>query len=236
MDYKDYETTPSEAGFWWRAKNQMIDMLMLECCKGRTDLKILNLGSGTGSDLKILNKYGKVYVVDIEKKALRLIPKELCHKKKIANACKLPYKNNFFDTVVSFDVFEHIKDDYKSVSEVKRVLKKNGVLIFSVPAFQFLFSSHDRALDHKRRYNKKMLKKLFAEFNELNMSYWNFALFFPVALMRLLKKKSKAKVELRAMPKIIDYILFSLLTIENQLMKYKISPFVGLSIKGFCRK
>ena len=150
MDYKDYEADQSSSSFWFKSKNNLIDILMSEISKfyKRGQLKILNIGVGTGEDLKILNKYGNNYITDINKDALDLIDKHWYTKKKVADACKLPFEDNFFDIVVSFDVFEHISNDKLAVSEIYRVLKKEGHLIFSIPAFQCLYSFHDKALGH----------------------------------------------------------------------------------------
>ena len=165
MDYKDLQAGQTNENFWFKAKNDLIDILIKKVCKNKKQLKILNIGAGTGDDLEVLSKYGKNYMVDIDKNALSIIENKLCEEKKVADACKLPYNDNFFDVVVSFDVFEHIINDKKSVDEVYRVLKNGGVLIFTVPAFQSLFSSHDKALQHQRRYNKKSVKDLLSKFD-----------------------------------------------------------------------
>ena len=167
---------------------------------------------------------------------MNLIQENLVVEKKVTNACKLPYENDFFDIVVSFDVLEHILEDNKAVSEVHRVLKKGGYLVFMVPAFQFLFSSHDKALDHKRRYNKKMLKNLLFKFNNLKLNYWNFAMFLPISCMRLMKKKSKPKIDCIKLPRFVDGFLYLLLQMENKCIKYNTPLPFGISIVGFCRK
>lgn len=155
MDYEDYKRGTKKSNFWFKAKNHLVEEQFRKLKK--QNLKILNLGAGTGDDLEVLNKFGKVYVIDINKKELDLIKDNDCVEKKVADACKLPYKNDFFDVVTSFDVFEHIERDDIAVKEVYRVLKKGGSLIFSVPAFQGLYSAHDKALAHFRRYSKKSI-------------------------------------------------------------------------------
>ncbi len=143
------------------------------------------------------------------------------------------YDDDFFDVVVSFDVFEHIKNDQRAISEVYRVLKENGVLIFTVPAFQFLFSSHDKALHHQRRYNKENIKTLLFQFNNLKIFFWNSLLFMPMATMRLLKRKSKPKVDQMNLSPWLNTLFFNLLKIDNSLIKKGISMPIGLSIVGF---
>ena len=155
MDYKDLQSGNTQEDFWFKAKNGLVKTLLEKTCANKKELLILNLGAGTGDDLKILSKFGKNYVIDIDQESLSAIDNTLCAEKKLADACDLPYRDDFFDVVVSFDVFEHIKNDFQAIREVHRVLKSGGVLIFAVPAFEFLFSSHDKALRHFRRYSNK---------------------------------------------------------------------------------
>jgi len=238
MDYKDYKAGKSGTDFWFRAKKDLIERLLSKTLRPtKNKLKILNLGAGTGEDLEILNKFGKVYVIDIEKKALDLIPNNLCIEKKVCDACNLDYPDNFFEVVVSFDVFEHIKKDYLAISEAYRVLKKRGNLIFSVPAFQLLYSSHDKALKHKRRYSKKQLKSLLKIFKQRDIFYWNFFLFLPIAFLRILKKQSKPKVENPDFNKYLDKFLFRMLVLENFLINKKFFKFpFGITMAGACEK
>jgi SAM-dependent methyltransferase len=77
-----------------------------------------------------------------------------------AKAEKLPFKSNFFDLVCAFDVFEHVKDDKKAFKEVFRVLKKKGILIFSIPLFEKYWSAWDELAGHQRRYEPPRLEKL----------------------------------------------------------------------------
>ena len=233
MDYKDLQAGQTKENFWFRAKNDLINVLMKKACKNRKRLRILNIGAGTGDDLEVLNKFGKNYVIDIDKDALSVIDDKSCEERKIADACNLPYDDNFFDVAVSFDVFEHIKNDQRAISEVYRVLKENGVLIFTVPAFQFLFSSHDKALHHQRRYNKENIKTLLFQFNNIKIFFWNSLLFMPMATMRLLKRKSKPKVDQMNLSPWLNTLFFNLLKIDNSLIKKGISMPIGLSIVGF---
>lgn len=236
MDYKDLQAGQIKENFWFKAKNDLINVLMEKTCKNKKQLKILNIGAGTGDDLEILKKFGKNYIIDIDKNALSIVDDKLCEEKRVADACDLPYKNNSFDVIVSFDVFEHIKNDQKAVNEAYRVLKKNGILIFSVPAFQFLFSSHDKALCHQKRYSKKNIKNLLSQFSDSKIFFWNSLLFIPISIVRLSRKKSKPEIDQINLPSWINKLFYKLLLLDNFLIKKDISMFIGLSIVGFCRK
>jgi len=234
MDYRDYIDGQTGEQFWFKSKKDLINILMNKI--GSKNLKILNIGAGTGADLEIMNRFGNIYIIDVNKKALDLIPSNLYSEKKLCDATALPYPNDFFDIVCSFDVFEHIKNDKKAVLEAHRVLKKRGLLLLMVPAFNFLFSAHDRALLHYRRYNKKKLYELLRIFNYEYLSYWNSILFLPLSILRLLKKRAKAKTDYFNLPYLLEKVFSNFLKIENKLiMKDYRLPF-GLSLVGIYRK
>ncbi len=236
MDYRDCKGGHKKDNFWHKAKSDLIQNLMEKVCQDKKELRILNLGAGTGDDLGILNKFSKNYVVDVDEKALSVIPDILCVEKKLADACNLPYENNFFDLAVSFDVFEHVEDDHKAVGEVYRVLKQNGILVFTVPAFQFLFSSHDKALEHYRRYSIKNIKNLLSSFSNPKIFFWNSVLFIPIVVSRIMKKRSEPKVDRMNLPNWLNTLFYKLLLMDGFLIKKNISMPFGISIVGFCRK
>ncbi|MFH2021104.1 MAG: methyltransferase domain-containing protein [archaeon] len=235
MDYKDYQIGQKQNSFWFRAKELLISRLLTKMVR-KSKIKILNIGCGTGSDLKTINKFGDTYIIDIDSKALSLISKKQYTEKKKASACDIPYKDEFFDVVLSFDVFEHIEEDSKAFQESYRVLKKGGILIFSVPAFQSIFSSHDKALGHHRRYSKNILKKKLSLFNLSEFYYWNSTLFPFIALIRLLKKNSPPAVDKQYNLKFLDGLLYELLNIESWSVQKGIKFPYGLSFIGICRK
>jgi len=234
MDYKDYIDGQTGEQFWFKSKKDLINILFNKI--GRKNLRILNIGSGTGADLEIMNRFGNIYIIDVNKKALDLIPSNLYYEKKVCDATALPYPNDFFDIVCSFDVFEHIKNDKKAVLEAHRVLKKNGWLLLMVPAFNFLFSAHDKALLHYRRYSKKKLYDLLRIFKYEYLSYWNSILFIPLSILRILKKRAKPKTDYFNLPSLLEIVFLNFLRIENKIiMKDYRLPF-GLSLVGVYKK
>jgi|SRR5688572_8606836 len=236
MDYKDLEAGNTADYFWFKGKTRLVQTFMQKNFGGRTDLRILNIGAGTGDDLKILKDYGKNYVVDIEQRSLDIIDPNLCEEKKLADACALPYAENYFDVVISCDCFEHIRDDIKAIQEVHRVLKPKGMLIFTVPAFQSLYSSHDKALDHFRRYNKKTIKAAMAPFVIRKFYFWNTLLFPPMAFSRILRKNAKPRVDNMKISPWLNSILYRILVVDNFLIRRNLSMPAGLSIVGYCSK
>jgi ubiquinone/menaquinone biosynthesis C-methylase UbiE len=236
MDFKDYQAGVSKSFFWFRAKDRLIDVLLSKL-KSKKRMNILNVGAGTGDDLAIISKYGDTYVMDIDSNALDLIPQELIVDKKVCDICSISYPDNFFDIVVAFGVLEHIEDDVQAVKEIYRVLKPSGNFVFYVPAFNFLFSAHDRALNTFRRYTKRTLQDRLLPFKRIELGYWMFILFLPFALERILKRSVKTtEVHFPKLPGLVNSTFYFVMCCENWLIKRNIRPPFGTIIYGICRK
>ena len=74
----------------------------------------------------------------------------------------LPFASEKFDLVCAFDILEHIGDDRRALSELSRVLKKEGVLIVSVPLHESYWTEFDDLVGHVRRYHPADLPKILA--------------------------------------------------------------------------
>ena len=103
------------------------------------DSHILDIGCNTGSLMYNLRLRGfkHVYGIDIEENKIeegKLIYPELVDNLEQYDGKTLPYENNSFDVVTMFDVIEHIEDIHELLeTEIQRVLKKGGLLIFQTP-------------------------------------------------------------------------------------------------------
>ena len=65
-----------------------------------------------------------------------------------------------YQTIIYFDVLEHIKNDLREVKTASKKIKKNGRLIFNVPAHQLFYNKFDKAVGHFKRYNKKDFREI----------------------------------------------------------------------------
>ena len=104
---------------------------------------ILEIGIGNGKLTNFLFKnHPQIEVgIDIEENGLKTAKtlkmfrgKKRYGKVICANAEKMPFEDASFNTIVSNSTFEHISDDLKAVSEVARVLKKDGLFFITVPS------------------------------------------------------------------------------------------------------
>lgn len=239
LDYRDYLSGQIKDNFWSMAKRDLIELLLDHYTRDTprdSSIHILNVGAGVGDDLRVIRAFGAVHVVDIDPRALQLIPEGLCQEKRIADIVDLPYPDRSFDVVTCFDVFEHVKDDRRAIREVRRVLKERGMMLFTVPAFQGLYSSHDRVLQHERRYDYPAMIHRLAGFTIVFISYWNCMLSIPVAIKRSLRRNSMPGADIVSFSRPQNLFLFYLMHLENRLLRYGVMLPFGTSIVGVCRK
>jgi dolichyl-phosphate beta-glucosyltransferase len=175
---------------WWFVSHRKLMIHLLQSLHLPPEPLILDAGSGTGSNILELNRFGKTFGIDISEKAV-----DFCFKAGLRNVIvspleKMPFSERMFDVVTCLDVLEHTNDPLEALAEIKRVLKDNGKLILTVPAFRILWSQHDDALCHLRRYEKE---SLISDLNEAGfkvekIGYFFFVSFFIVASIRILRR------------------------------------------------
>lgn len=239
MDYRDYEAGATKDYFYFKAKGELMGTLLAKTGKEK-DRKILEVGAGTGDDIESVARLGEVYVLDINSDALDLIPDELVIEKKCCDVNKIPYPANYFDLVLLFDVLEHVEDDKKVMKEIRRVLRDGGHLILTVPAFNILYSTHDKALGHIRRYNMREVAEKLSMLNKQETGYWVSLFFAPIAITRLVSRilstGENAKPHLMRLPGPVNEVLYRLLRFENWLIGRGVRLPLGLTIYGIYQK
>lgn len=133
------------------------------------NVKILEVGSGFGVTLFALGQdKAKCYGIEPDVNAYKVskeINKEFIKSKVVdiqeGIGEKLPYKNNMFDLVISFQVLEHVQDPYKVVSEAVRVLKPGGHIYFVIPNYNSFWEGHYEVFWFPNLLNNKFLAKLY---------------------------------------------------------------------------
>ena len=123
---------------------------------------ILEVGCGIGNFTKELNKYGKVWAIDISEAYIKQTSALVGRRIGIGDIEKGKYffKGKQFDCIVCLNVLEHIKDDKKALKNIFNLLKDKGILILLVPIFDFLYGEIDKSIGHLRRYEKNELQKM----------------------------------------------------------------------------
>ena len=181
----------SEETHWWFAgRRKIVLSLVGKNLREKQNSKILDVGCGTGTTLRWLEKYGWTVGIDISKEAIGYCRERGCARLIRVEEEILPFKNRSFDCVVAMDVIEHIRNDRKALGEYRRLLKPGGFLLLTVPAYPWLWSWHDEMNRHQRRYTGECLRQalLNSGFSVMRLSYFCTYLFPLLALVRLGEK------------------------------------------------
>lgn len=165
---------------WERARNLSLErgkfvIKIVSTVIKPKNLTILDLGSGEGGTSKIFSDGNRVISFDLSK--IRLIRQRQNYQLKqqiCGDAVKLPFKDAMFDLVILQDVIEHVDDHQALSSEVRRILKSNGIIYLSTPnKFSLLNLISDPHWGFpvialmNRRVNKKFFLSIFRK-DELN--------------------------------------------------------------------
>jgi 2-polyprenyl-3-methyl-5-hydroxy-6-metoxy-1,4-benzoquinol methylase len=141
--------------------------------------------------------------------------------------------------VLMMDVLEHVDDDVTFLRQYTKHLREDGRVLISVPAFNFLWSGHDVFLEHRRRYNRKMLLQVVHNANlHVESCRYFFGLLFPIAALarwvnqyRLTNQRIEPKSALKIYPEIVNTALTLLHDLERNTL-FRFNVFGGLTL--FC--
>ncbi len=230
-----------ENNHWWYKANKEFTLSLLDKFLPPKPLSILDLGCGTGGTTITLQKYGKVTGVDFNSEAIKLAGRYPINSLQLANANSLPFQSSRFDLVVSLDVLYHKAVNVnKTLNEVHRVLRPGGIFLIRVPAFSFLFGTHDNVVHGARRFNLPQLREIItrANFLPLRMTYFNLSIFLPTFLLRKLNYQKKSDIQPIWKP--LNLVLYMVLKIESFFAQYMNLPFgtsvYCLSVKPFPKR
>jgi SAM-dependent methyltransferase len=203
--------------FWYMSrKSQLTKSLNSFGCG---PLRVLDLGSATGGNTLHISSLGH-YVTSVEYSDIGVkIQKHKGIPVVQADARKLPFSDKSFDVVVCLDVLEHIEEDYLVASEISRVLVNEGHFLISVPEDPKLWSAHDVAVNHLRRYTKKALISVIQQAKLSPENIWsNLYLLRPSIL--LIRKFSKGS-DLYAINSLLNRIFYFICNLELILPMYR---------------
>ena len=181
MDRAIYDRMAAIDGehWWFTARRRIVTAFIEAQARPPANARILEVGAGTGSNLPLLQKYGRVDAIEPDEAARSLASS----RSGIAVAGGLlpggaTLEDDAYDLIVLLDVLEHIPDDNGALAELATKLKPGGRVVVTVPAFMWLWSAHDAAHHHYRRYTWKTLKPVFdqAGLTIRHRSYFNTAL------------------------------------------------------------
>ncbi len=189
-----------DSHWWFVGRRAILESFLASIVKkfpaSQSELRILDVGCGTGANIEMLSQFGQAEGVDVSDDAL-----EFCRRKGLTVqkglAETLPYEDGTFDITTALDVIEHLDDDVAGLREMFRVTKSGGYSLFFVPAFMWLWGVQDDISHHRIRYTKKQIVERIekAGFTIDRATYANFTFFAPILGGRLFMKITGIKPE-----------------------------------------
>lgn len=126
----------------------------------------------------------------------------------------IPFEPSSFDVVIASEVIEHVADDRGAARRLAELVKPGGIVVCTVPAHQWLWSSHDVLNHHHRRYTPRSFRAIFdgTGLEVVVCSQAMCAMFPALAVLRFLKRalgmdKKVTAVTVRVPPAPINWIL-----------------------------
>ena len=228
--------TKVESFHWWFVVRRKLLRLFLSFLSLPHECVVLDIGCGTGSNLKVLEIIGRTVIgLDRSFYALSLARKKTSSSLLNGDLSKLPIRPQSVGLIVAMDILEHLDDDATGIRSLHQALKQQGILIITVPAFRSLWGIQDEVTGHKRRYSRQEIvnKLRRGGFEIMKSSYFNFFLFFPIVIARRLIHLAGLRIESENeinFP-IINFFLKAIFSLESYVLRWCSFPF-GVSI--FC--
>src|SRR2546423_4292966 len=232
-----------EDHYWWY---QALRKHVVEWIEPLTEnFSLLDAGCGSGGMLTALRrKFPGAELTGIDESEHAI---ELCRERQTrarllrAGVHQLSFPGEAFDFVVSLDVWLNSGvDDALAAHETHRALKPGGKLILNLAAFEFLRGAHDEAVGAVRRYTRPQVRALLegANFFVERLTYWNFTLTPPIAIVRWLSRRRLAREEARSdfrpLPSFVNTALKNVAALELSASRHLSLPF-GTSVLAVAR-
>lgn len=239
MEMKEHGTE----SWWFAVRSKIIRFFLQSYLKRKDQLRILDVGCGTGGLFKELSRYGKVWGMEIHRESA-----EFCERMGYQKVWNNPIEetcctDQLFDVITCFDVLEHVEKDQEGLHQCFLRLKENGLLFLSVPAGEFFFSKNEEQYGHYRRYDYKKLSVILekAGFTIEETAYFNLFLLIPIVavrkftdFLRLIKLAQKPVDEI-VLPSFFEKLFKIIFSFEFMILKRKRLPY-GLSLLVIARK
>lgn len=227
------------AHWWFVARRQILRSVIRREVKPPADARILEIGCGTGHNLAMLGEFGHVEAAELDPMARAIAARRLgrpVHDFALPDLSAFPPSH--FDLVALLDVLEHIEGDEPALDAIRARLKPGGKLLVTVPGNKWMWSAHDLAHHHHRRYARAELTSLARRtgFAVDLLSPFNTFLYPLVAAARAAGKLTgRESADDRMPPTPVNALLRSIFALEAPLVGRVPMPF-GVSLIAILRR
>lgn len=224
---------------WWYRGRRRVLRAELDRLALPDGAEILDAGCGSGRTMEELARYGRVVGVDASETAVLTARSRGRANVRVATLETLPFPGDTFDLITCLDVLEHLPDDRAALAELRRVCRPQGWLVVTVPAYPRLWSAHDVANRHFRRYRRRELRAAVAHagWKLERDTHFNTLLLAPAAAARRLTRKrgAVAQSDLARTPRALDGLLELPLALEAAFLRRGGRFAAGLSLLAVLR-
>lgn len=218
---------------WWFVARRRIIATLIEKHRPKPGpLAILEVGAGTGSNLDLLKTFGKVDAIEPDDGARAFAEQRSGLSIKGGYLPHVPLDDGAYDLIVLLDVLEHIPGDVEALTYLRGKLAPGGRILVTVPGAPWMWSAHDAAHHHQRRYTGAGLADTFraAGLKPRFTTHFNSLLFPLIAAARLAGKLLKKEGGDDALPpRPINGMLTTIFGAERRWVASVNIPF-GVSI------
>lgn len=225
------EMAALEERHWWFRGRRLVIAALLERAGVRSPVRTLDAGCGTGGNLRAFAHLGPAEGIDDAAEAVAV-----CHERGLTQVVRgtldaLPYEDASFGLLLATDVLEHLDDDVAALRELRRVAAPGAVLVVTVPAHPWLWSAHDEALHHRRRYRRRELlgRAGATGWRPEVVTGFNALLLPAVALSRVARRGGDG-TDHDATPPSLDRVLLQPMRLEGKLVARGVDLPTGVSL------
>ncbi|HZN73994.1 MAG TPA: class I SAM-dependent methyltransferase [Micromonosporaceae bacterium] len=209
-------TLLEDTHWWYRERRALIARALrdLPAPVGRPG-RALDIGAAGGGNTRVLVSHGW-HATALEYSADGVaVGRERGLSVLRADARMLPVAPGALDLVVAFDILEHVDDDFAVAGEIERVLRPGGTALISVPSDMRLWSEHDVAVGHVRRYSRDTLTTLIEKAGLVIDELWSWnVLLRPIAAWR---RGRSSGSDLSQLPAVVNAGLSAIVAVERYL-------------------
>jgi SAM-dependent methyltransferase len=224
--------------WWFRGRRDVIRAL-LQRTELPAQLRLLDAGCGTGRNLVEFGSLGAAAGVDPSADAVAFCLDRGLADVRQAGIEALPFGPDEFELLLACDVLEHVEDDRGALVELRRVASAGGLLLITVPAYQWLWTEHDVQLHHVRRYTLRTLRSRVRDtgWDVVHATYFNSIALPLVAGARLAERRSSrhGHTDLDRTPEVLNGVLALPMKFEAWMIRHGARLPAGVSIGMLCR-
>ena len=176
--------------WWFVGRRRIVTALIDRFRPSREPMAILEVGCGTGSNIDMLRGFGRVDAIEPDDHARAFAAKRTGLAIKGGYLPDVPLEDGRYDLIVLLDVLEHIPDDRSALTALLPKLAPGGRLLLTVPGLPGLWSGHDVAHHHQRRYTARALEDVvrLAGFRTIHRTAFNSLMLPAIVAVRLLNR------------------------------------------------